>query len=164
MRCPSCGEILESNFQFCGNCGASIPEADAPVIAVVTPRSQEPSSLADESAAHPVAAPPPVAPAEPAPAPVHKLVATGGLLSGRSFTIGPQGLLIGRVGQYAPYFASAFFFVGMVILLTAIGPMVSMRSGRYSPPMRNSCTPDALSSSANRALLARIVISCIRFT
>ena len=96
MRCPSCGENLESNFQFCGNCGASIPEADAPVIAVVTPRSQEPSSLADESAAHPIAPSPPVTPAEPAPAPVHKLVATGGLLSGRSFTIGPQGLLIGR--------------------------------------------------------------------
>ena len=41
---------------------------------------------------------------------------------------------------------------------------MSIRSGRYSPPIRNNCTPDASSSSASRALLARIVISCIRFT
>jgi ABC-type multidrug transport system ATPase subunit/pSer/pThr/pTyr-binding forkhead associated (FHA) protein len=101
MRCPSCGEIIEANFQFCGNCGAAFPETDAqaPVIAVVTPAPREPSILGEESAAHPVAPTRAVPPAPPAPAaaePVHKLIATGGLLDGRSFTIGPQGLLLGR--------------------------------------------------------------------
>ncbi len=95
MRCPSCGEVNEGNFQFCANCGAVIPEPDtkAPVIAVVSPPPRELSILAEDSGPHPVAAPP----AEPvSPAPVHKLIATSGLLSGRAFTIGPQGLLIGR--------------------------------------------------------------------
>ena len=95
MRCSSCGEIVEGNFQFCGKCGAVIPEPDAhaPVIAVVGSPPPNSSILSDESASYPAAAPP-LAP--PPPAQVHKLIATVGLLSGRTFTIGPQGLSIGR--------------------------------------------------------------------
>ena len=46
----------------------------------------------------PPAAPEPPPPAPPAaePADTHRLIATAGLLSGRTFTLGPQGLLIGR--------------------------------------------------------------------
>src|SRR5258706_7792894 len=103
MKCPSCGEVVEGNFQFCGNCVSVIPKpaAHAPVIAVAGSPLPESSILSDESASYPAAAPPlrhreePASPPPP-PAQVHKLIATAGLLSGRTFTIGPQGLLIGR--------------------------------------------------------------------
>ncbi len=79
MRCPSCGEINEAGFRFCRNCGSTLPEteSDAPFIGVVKRPAAEP-------------------PTPPESQVTYKLLATAGLLSGRTFTIGPRGLLIGR--------------------------------------------------------------------
>jgi len=80
MKCSTCGEIVEDGFRFCSNCGTAMaePEPQPPVIAVVPPPPSETPILAAE------------------PPPAFKLVATAGLLRGRTFTIGPKGLLIGR--------------------------------------------------------------------
>ena len=85
MRCPGCGEINEPGFRFCRNCGSALSERE-------------------ETAATAAISMPPAAPAAPAevvaPQPetfvTFKLLATKGLLTGRTFTIGPRGLLIGR--------------------------------------------------------------------
>lgn len=85
MRCPGCGEINEADFRFCRNCGCALPVAEAAV----------PSPPPGRPPAPEFAAPKLVAPS-PEPPPTYKLVATSGLLAGRTFTIGPKGLLIGR--------------------------------------------------------------------
>jgi ABC-type multidrug transport system ATPase subunit/pSer/pThr/pTyr-binding forkhead associated (FHA) protein len=79
MRCPGCGEVNEVDFHFCRNCGRPLPVAEV----------GEPNA-APELTAPELVVPPPV------PPPTYKLVATGGLLAGRTFTIGPKGMLIGR--------------------------------------------------------------------
>jgi len=89
MKCPRCGEDNEQGFRFCRNCGGPLPEAmPAPVEASATVVVGGPSVGAVTPTV--VAAPPHEAPSS------YKLVATAGLLSGRTFTIGPKGLMIGR--------------------------------------------------------------------
>ncbi len=85
MRCPDCDEINEEGYHFCRACGRPLPTVDT-----AAPNS---INLVETLAAE-VPIPNPVVPArEP---PIYKLIATSGLLRGRSFTIGPKGLAIGR--------------------------------------------------------------------
>jgi len=85
MRCPACGEMNEAGFRFCRNCGTTLPESEP---SLETPPIPKPAVAGAETMAMAFRAPP--------AALSHKLVATAGLLSGRTFTIGPKGLLIGR--------------------------------------------------------------------
>lgn len=87
MKCPRCGENNEAGYAFCRSCGRPLPP---PEILAHT------ASVADSPpAATPV--PPPSIVTPPSPAlPFYKLMATSGLLSGRTFTIDAKGLLIGR--------------------------------------------------------------------
>jgi ABC-type multidrug transport system ATPase subunit/pSer/pThr/pTyr-binding forkhead associated (FHA) protein len=85
MRCPGCGEINEPGFRFCRNCGSALAASeDTAATAAINVPPPAPEA--------PVA----VAPPQPESPVIHKLVATKGLLTGRTFTIGPRGLLIGR--------------------------------------------------------------------
>ncbi len=85
MRCPTCGESNEEGFRFCRSCGGALPQ----LVEAAT------ASLA---AASPAVGPAPTAAVAPraVSAPTYKLMATAGLLSGRAYTVGPKGLLIGR--------------------------------------------------------------------
>lgn len=87
MRCPRCGETNEEGFKFCLHCGGVLPAA--PDFAATR---DVPSNLIAEPRLTPleVKSPPPPTP------PTYKLIATAGLLTGRTFTIGPKGLVIGR--------------------------------------------------------------------
>ena len=85
MKCPGCGEINETGFRFCRNCGQVLPEPEAAVPA--RPAAAPPAAELPTTRAAAVPVEPPL---------TYKLVATGGLLAGRTFTIGPKGLLIGR--------------------------------------------------------------------
>ncbi len=85
MRCPGCGEVNEEGYRFCRTCGRALPEVEA-----VAPTT---ATLAETVAAE---APAPTTVAPPPERPVYKLIATSGLLRGRTFTIGPKGLAIGR--------------------------------------------------------------------
>ncbi|MBZ5516028.1 MAG: FHA domain-containing protein, partial [Acidobacteriia bacterium] len=85
MRCPSCGETNEAGFRFCRNCGTTLPEPEPPSETAAIPK---PAVAGPETMA--------VAFRAPEAAVAHRLVATGGLLTGRTFTITPKGLLIGR--------------------------------------------------------------------
>lgn len=80
MRCPRCGEENEEGFAFCPNCGAPIE----------TPQDFSAAATVD------LPAPSPPVPLPLDETPTFKLLATAGLLSGRNYTIGPKGLLIGR--------------------------------------------------------------------
>ncbi len=82
MKCPRCGESNEVSFAFCRGCGQPLPTPES--AAVTTPLPLTPKAVA----------PTPTPPDEPVP--VYKLVSSAGLLSGRTFTIDPKGLLIGR--------------------------------------------------------------------
>jgi ABC-type multidrug transport system ATPase subunit/pSer/pThr/pTyr-binding forkhead associated (FHA) protein len=85
MRCPGCGENNEPDYRFCRNCGRAlgVEEGTAPIIAVVKPPAPEPSP------------PEPDAP-QPEPSVTYKLIATAGILAGRTYTLGAKGLHIGR--------------------------------------------------------------------
>ena len=91
MKCPGCGESNDEGYRFCRSCGRALPaaaEIPAPTSIAAAPAVPGPT----------VAVPVPSG-AVPAPLeslPTFKLVSTGGLLSGRTFTIGPKGLMIGR--------------------------------------------------------------------
>jgi len=87
MRCPRCGETNQEGFKFCLQCGAIL--AAPPDFAAAR---NVPADLIAQPKPAPAASKGPVAPAPPA----YKLIATGGLLTGRTFTIGPKGLVIGR--------------------------------------------------------------------
>src|SRR3990170_472747 len=90
MRCPGCGETNEEGYRFCRNCGRVLPLAETPSPAPVPPAAGESTPT--------VAMPGPTRVVTPLPAfpPTSRLVATSGLLIGRTFTIGPKGLVIGR--------------------------------------------------------------------
>jgi ABC transport system ATP-binding/permease protein len=87
-KCPRCGEINDEGYRFCRNCGRSL---------LAEPASDK-SRATDVAATRPVEPPraPAAAAVEPPAAGAFKLVATAGLLSGRTFNIGPKGLSIGR--------------------------------------------------------------------
>lgn len=81
MQCPRCGEINEEGFLFCKSCGSPLARVGDSAAATGVPVST-PTPAAVR--------PPPETP------PAFRLVATSGLLAGRTFTIGPKGLTIGR--------------------------------------------------------------------
>jgi ABC transport system ATP-binding/permease protein len=88
MKCPGCGETNEAGYAFCRNCGHALAQAEdanatAPLMRADLPLQDAPVPT--------IATTPP-----PAPPPAWKLIATSGLLSGRTFTIGRKGLEIGR--------------------------------------------------------------------
>lgn len=85
MKCPACGEMNEAGFHFCRNCGTALPESAPPAEIPSVPRPAVAGAATMQMAFH--------SPKVPVS---HRLVATAGLLTGRTFTIGPKGLLIGR--------------------------------------------------------------------
>lgn len=90
MRCPSCGEFNEADFAFCRNCGRALnPAEEGEAATIALEPSQRPVQVPQQPEAEPV-------PVPPAARPAFKLVSSSGLLSGRTFTIGPKGLIIGR--------------------------------------------------------------------
>jgi pSer/pThr/pTyr-binding forkhead associated (FHA) protein len=91
MQCPVCGETNEEGFRFCRNCGRALSVADD-----AAPTTSIPAASAAILPTPVVPVPTAVAPSAPPAAPTYRLIATAGLLSGRTFTIGSQGLLIGR--------------------------------------------------------------------
>jgi ABC transport system ATP-binding/permease protein len=87
MRCPGCGENNEEGFAFCRSCGRALETQDT--------QATVPMARAEQlSHGHPPS------PADTTPSvevkPISKLMASAGLLSGRTFTIGRNGLMIGR--------------------------------------------------------------------
>jgi len=83
MNCPVCGELNEEGYRFCRACGGRLPVAEDAAATQV-------SIAAPASAVVPLAPP-----SQPSPR-AYRLVATSGLLSGRTFNIGPRGVVIGR--------------------------------------------------------------------
>jgi ABC-type multidrug transport system ATPase subunit/pSer/pThr/pTyr-binding forkhead associated (FHA) protein len=85
MRCPGCGENNDADYRFCRNCGRAMP----------APEDQSPDTATaavpalDSSPTQAIS--PPVQSTQR-----YRLVATQGLLAGRTFTLTPKGLLIGR--------------------------------------------------------------------
>lgn len=91
MKCPRCGEINDEGFRFCRLCGAVLGAGGTP--AESGPSSEQ--TVADVLTPSPAHVGTGRVPEKP-PETVSKLVATGGLLSGRTYTIGPKGVSIGR--------------------------------------------------------------------
>jgi ABC-type multidrug transport system ATPase subunit len=87
MKCPGCGEVNEEGYRFCRGCGRALP--------VVEDTAATTTFTSDLAAGAAVAATVAVTPPPAAP-PTYRLVATSGLLSGRTFSVGPKGLVIGR--------------------------------------------------------------------
>ncbi len=88
MKCPGCGETNEEGYAFCRNCGHALTKAEdanatTPLIRADVPSREGPTPTITTT-------PPPAAPA------AFRLIATSGLLSGRTFTIGRKGLDVGR--------------------------------------------------------------------
>ncbi len=81
MKCPTCGEVNEAGYRFCRVCGhpLNVEQEGDPTVAMPTTVSRSEDSAAT------VAAPP-----------AFRLVATSGLLSGRTFSITSKGLIVGR--------------------------------------------------------------------
>src|SRR5215467_16313279 len=87
MRCPSCGEPNEEGYQFCRVCGHTLsgpPAAPRNTSATVKPGSSVTTAPAVPTVATAVG----VA--------SYRLVATGGFLSGRTFTVAAKGVTVGR--------------------------------------------------------------------
>jgi len=87
MKCPICGEVNEAGYRFCRVCGHPLSVEQAAEATVAMPTG--PSS-GDQTVAAVAVPSPPSAP------PAFRLVATSGLLSGRTFSITSKGLLVGR--------------------------------------------------------------------
>ena len=88
MRCPGCGEWNEEGYAFCRGCGRALKEEEEAQATIPLTRAEKLGAAPQPS---------------PAESPVSfsgrrtsKLMATAGLLSGRTFTIGRNGLMIGR--------------------------------------------------------------------
>ncbi len=84
MNCPVCGELNEEGYRFCRSCGGRLP---------VVEDSADTLAFSNEVTAP--AAAPLGPPSQPSPR-AYRLIATSGLLSGRTYSIGPRGLVIGR--------------------------------------------------------------------
>ena len=76
MNCPACGELNEAGYRFCRTCGGRLP--------VVEDTAAIPA-FSNEVTAPPAA--PLGPPSQPSPR-AYRLIATSGLLSGRTFSIG----------------------------------------------------------------------------
>jgi hypothetical protein len=78
MKCPSCGEVNEGGYRFCRVCGHVLggEQEAGPTVAMPTKVSR-----GEEPAPTVAATPPRSAPS------AFRLVATSGLLSGRTFSI-----------------------------------------------------------------------------
>ncbi len=85
MKCPTCGEVNEPGYRFCRVCGHPliVEQDDIPTGAMPKP----PVPVVDAT----VSVPP-----SPSAPPTFRLVATSGLLSGRTFNITSKGLNVGR--------------------------------------------------------------------
>ena len=84
MNCPVCGELNEEGYRFCRSCGGRLP---------VVEDSADTLAFSNEVTAP--AAAPLGPPSQPLPR-AYRLIATSGLLLGRTYSIGPRGLVIGR--------------------------------------------------------------------
>ncbi|MDR3676121.1 MAG: FHA domain-containing protein [Acidobacteriota bacterium] len=87
MKCPTCGEVNEGGYRFCRVCGRAMAVEEEAVLTMPMPKTP---SRSEESAPTVAASAPPSAPA------AFRLVAISGLLSGRTFSITPKGLTVGR--------------------------------------------------------------------
>jgi len=85
-KCPRCGEMNDEGYRFCRSCGRAL-------LAVPVP---DKARVADVATTRPIEPPRATAATEAPGAAAFKLVATAGLLSGRTFSIGPKGLSLGR--------------------------------------------------------------------
>ncbi|MBI1941011.1 MAG: FHA domain-containing protein, partial [Acidobacteria bacterium] len=85
MRCPGCGENNDAEFHFCRNCGRALSGAES--ASGIEPSVSAPAG--DPFATQ--AVPPPREALQKL-----RLIVTAGLLAGRTFTVSPKGLLIGR--------------------------------------------------------------------
>ncbi|MGA2983778.1 MAG: FHA domain-containing protein [Terriglobia bacterium] len=87
MKCPTCGEVNEGGYQFCRVCGhpLGVEEAAGHTGAMPTSPSRAQASVSTVKAAT-------ISPTSRA----FRLVATSGLLSGRTFSITSKGLMVGR--------------------------------------------------------------------
>jgi len=84
MNCPACGEPNEEGYRFCRICGGAL-----------SPRTDPAEPRDDAAQLTAPGAAPPEAPRRSSPL-TYRLAATSGLLSGRTFSLGPRGLIIGR--------------------------------------------------------------------
>jgi ABC transport system ATP-binding/permease protein len=90
MKCPACGEMNEEGYAFCRSCGQALGTAEDSNATVPLTAVRARQAARGEPAPAAPATPPPESPR------ISKLIATAGLLSGRTFTIGRKGLTIGR--------------------------------------------------------------------
>ena len=87
MKCSVCGEVNEAGYRFCRVCGHPLNAVEEAGPTVALPVGPSPGEEAVPTLA---VSTPPAAP------PAFRLVATSGLLSGRTFSITSKGLTIGR--------------------------------------------------------------------
>jgi ABC transport system ATP-binding/permease protein len=87
MKCPTCGEVNEAGYQFCRVCGHAMG-AQQEVATTVSPIGEPARARGPASTVK-------VASVSAAP-PAFRLVATSGLLSGRTFSVTSKGLIVGR--------------------------------------------------------------------
>src|ERR1019366_6540378 len=85
MVCPTCGEVNEGGYQFCRVCGH--PLGGEQDVSRTTGTARKGGGVGTVPSVTSVAAPPGTA---------FRLVATSGLLSGRTFSITSKGLMVGR--------------------------------------------------------------------
>ena len=87
MKCPTCGEGNEAGYRFCRVCGRPLLVGQADYSPATTPTS--PRGKGQPAATIPFVA-------RPSTSAAFRLIATSGLLSGRTFSINAKGLIVGR--------------------------------------------------------------------
>ncbi len=86
MKCPTCGEVNEGGYRFCRVCGHPITEAEASAAGGALPKPTSGIKTTPSVST--------IAPTNDSIA--YRLVATSGILSGRTFNITAKGLVVGR--------------------------------------------------------------------